>query len=329
MGATPPVCGQRSTLFSSNRSRPCKDGFCIGQDAARIRNTMSILASIAFGTTSLLEFRTRDTSIVILPRITTPRVLAGMDKRALSPVMRISPRARLHLEAIHSELVRPIYSIVYIRQRYINRILLLFTPVFRSPGRFSFFFLLITSLNNTNSIQQHLQCSPLRIVRRFDTRSNQITGLLPINIKKIVIGRGIDQELDNLNRRPRATGSSAVKSSGPVRATSSIDINLATPIIYFKISVLPYREAIKTGVLSSNPIFLEPKLLPYQKLTSSTSQPLSSTSHMKPAKSSVAANSSNFEQFLCKITSFSSCNPASIFKSKGLSLVLEPPHIKP
>ncbi|KAJ0470864.1 hypothetical protein HanIR_Chr14g0723391 [Helianthus annuus] len=51
----------------------------------------------------------------MLPRITPPRVLARMNKRALRPVMRISPRTRFHLKHIHPKLIGTINTLVNIR----------------------------------------------------------------------------------------------------------------------------------------------------------------------------------------------------------------------
>nr|GLL28011.1 hypothetical protein CR513_18697 [Ipomoea trifida] len=175
----------------------------------------------------LLKLGARYTSIGILARVTPPCVLPGMNKRALGPVMRVSPRARLNLETIHPELISPIYPSIYIWQRRIDRILFLLAPFFgkQRRHRFHLLLLLITELNLA-SFQQQPQCSPLQIARQFLKTRYQVPGLVSIGIESINISIRPNKHLGNLKRRVGSPSNDTVKGGRPIRATRHVHINL-------------------------------------------------------------------------------------------------------
>nr|GMD41119.1 ADP,ATP carrier protein 1, chloroplastic [Ipomoea batatas] len=80
-----------------------KDTELIGSPA--LKHAVRVLTRVAVLTLPLSKLRARRPGIVKLPGIPPASLLAGMRKRALSPVMRSPPRALPHLELIHTELI--------------------------------------------------------------------------------------------------------------------------------------------------------------------------------------------------------------------------------
>ena len=59
--------------------------------------------------------RARYGRVVVLPRVTAPGLLSGVGKRTLRPVVRPRSRARLHLELVHTKVVRAERRVRYVR----------------------------------------------------------------------------------------------------------------------------------------------------------------------------------------------------------------------
>uniref|UniRef100_A0A2P2MJU4 Uncharacterized protein MANES_08G048800 n=1 Tax=Rhizophora mucronata TaxID=61149 RepID=A0A2P2MJU4_RHIMU len=66
---------------------------------------MSIFTHIPAPTSSFPKIRTWNTTVMILPRISSSSIFPWMNKGALSPIMGIGTRTRSHLEGIHSEFI--------------------------------------------------------------------------------------------------------------------------------------------------------------------------------------------------------------------------------
>ncbi|PWS20876.1 hypothetical protein DKP78_26515, partial [Enterococcus faecium] len=69
--------------------------------------------------------RARHAAVGVAARVAAARVLAGVDEGALGPVMGVGAGARLHLEAVHAELVGAEQSALEVGQRQVMRVLLL------------------------------------------------------------------------------------------------------------------------------------------------------------------------------------------------------------
>jgi hypothetical protein len=72
----------------------------------------------------LLELRARHAAVVVLARIPPPRVLAGVDKGALGPVVGVGPRASAHLEGVHAEVVGGVGAVLDVGEGGVRRPLL-------------------------------------------------------------------------------------------------------------------------------------------------------------------------------------------------------------
>jgi len=71
-----------------------------------LKNTMRVLTVIPFAAAAFAKLRTNGAGIMVPPRIPSPSFLAGMSKRAVSPVVAPAPVAFTDLKLVHPEVIR-------------------------------------------------------------------------------------------------------------------------------------------------------------------------------------------------------------------------------
>ncbi|RDX98390.1 hypothetical protein CR513_18697, partial [Mucuna pruriens] len=70
-----------------------------------LKHPMSIFTHVSAPTSPFPKIRARHTAVMKLPRISPSSILSRMNKWALSPIMRICPGTRSHLERKHPKLI--------------------------------------------------------------------------------------------------------------------------------------------------------------------------------------------------------------------------------
>ena len=86
---------------------------------------MRVLARVTVTARAFAELGARNTAIVVFERVTSASVLSGVHEGALCPVVGVRPRARFHLEGVHSEVVGAVDPALNIRESQVRGEILL------------------------------------------------------------------------------------------------------------------------------------------------------------------------------------------------------------
>jgi hypothetical protein len=81
-----------------------------------LKYSMSIFTHVPTSASPFSKIRAWHTAVMKLPGVSPSSILSRMNKRTLSPIMRVCPRTRTDLERKHAEFICGIYTVFYIRE---------------------------------------------------------------------------------------------------------------------------------------------------------------------------------------------------------------------